>query len=302
MLKVNKMPICILLTVCMLLSMFSVPAVYADDSNAIFIEAEDGNLSKSGDFAEVKDDEASGGSYIIAAITGKDKLEDPDSKDPHVIWEFDAPADGTYYIWMRYACDGSGSDNYFIGFNDEKINSQYGSSVEISDGFWNWQRVYASAEVLKAGKNTIKLYPREYNLKIDAFYVTSDPNFVPDELAQMQEEKEQREEEEAANRYVEPIGPVNTFDGHGTMFEAESSASEGLLVIDDNNASNGKAIEMPKLPSDFDREKPELYGTPAVTYTVEIPTNGTYYVWARMYAANSGTQAGFAGTRIIIQR
>ncbi len=291
--KVNKMPICILLTVCMLLSMFSVPVIAADSSSAIFIEAEDGKLNSSGLFSKVKDKEASGGSYIVAAVTGVAKLEDPDSKDPHVTWEFDVPTDGTYYIWMRYACKGDSSDNYFIGFNDEKINSQYGNSVEATGEFWNWQRVYSSAQPLKAGKNTIKLYPREYNLKVDAFYVTADQDFVPDELAKMQEEAEKREEEAAANRVVEPIGPVNKFDGHGTMFEAESSASEGLITINDENASERKAIEMPKLPSNFDREKPELYGTPAVTYTVEIPKNGTYYVWARMYAPTKSSDTSW---------
>lgn len=80
--KVNKMPICILLTVCMLLSMFSVPVIAADSSSAIFIEAEDGKLNSSGLFSKVKDKEASGGSYIVAAVTGVAKLEDPDSKDP----------------------------------------------------------------------------------------------------------------------------------------------------------------------------------------------------------------------------
>lgn len=58
MLKVNKMPICILLTVCMLLSMVSVPAMAAftagqTSASAIFIEAEDGKFDKSGGFTKM---------------------------------------------------------------------------------------------------------------------------------------------------------------------------------------------------------------------------------------------------------
>ena len=299
MLKVNKMPICILLTVCMLLSMVSVPAMAAftagqTSASAIFIEAEDGKFDKSGGFTKVKDSAASGGSYIVnKSASSSEKLTDPDSKKPQVTWEFDAPADGTYYIWMRYSCSSSGTDNYFIGFNDEKINSEYGSSVKVLDqeGLWSWQAVYSSA--LKAGKNTIKLYPREYGLLIDAFYITADSKFEPEELAKLQEEADKRAEEEAANRKVEPIGPVNKFEGHGTMFEAESSASEGLIIKDDKDASGKKAIEMPKLPSGFDREKPERLSPPSVTYTVEIPKDGTYYVWARMYAENGGTDTSW---------
>lgn len=296
MLKVNKKFMCLLLTVCMLVSMLTLPVSAADTISAdadkdiaIFIEAEDGKMNKSTNtFEKVKDEAASGGKYIISS--DKVKTTEPDSISPEVTYSFTAEADGTYYVWMRYWCEGNGSDSIFIGFNDQPINSQYGTNAEITGEAWGWCKMWSGD--LKAGNNTIKLYHREYNMKIDCFYVTDDAKFIPSEQVPLAEAKAAAEKAFLESRVVEPIGTVNKFDGQFCTIEAESSASKDLIINSDKNASDKKAVEMPKV-SGYDRDKPEYCYPPHVTLTVEIPKDGNYVVWARTFAGSNGTDTSW---------
>lgn len=296
--KRNKRFTCLLLVVCMLMSVLTLPVSAAesvspdaDKDKAVFIEAERGKMSKkTNTFEVVKDKTASGKKYIMSTATGA-KLADPDSMDPEVTFSFDVKEDGQYYVWMRYWCENSGSDNFFIGFNDQNINSQYGSGVEISGEAWNWNKVWNGE--LKAGKNKIKLYRREWGMKIDCFYVTNDPDFVPAEYIPLKEAKEAAEKAFLESRVVEPIGKVHTFDGKYCEIEAEVSASKGVNVIDDKEASGNKAVKMPN-PSGYDRDKPEYCNPPHVTLSFEAPSNGRYAVWLRIYAPDGGSDTMWA--------
>ena len=297
MLKTNKKFMCLLLAVCMLASMFTLPAAAAekvkadaDKGIAIFLEAEKGKTNGSTNtFETVSDKEASGGKYIISS--DKTKTENPDVIAPEVTYKFTAEADGTYYVWMRYWCENNGSDSIFIGFNDEQINSQYGKNAEITGEAWGWCKMWSGN--LKKGENTLKLYHREYNMKIDCFYISSDDKFVPSELETLKAIKEEKDREFLESRVVEPIGKINKLNDKGFCeIEVESSASQNLIIKDDKDASGKKMVEMPK-PKGYDRDKPAYCNPPHVTLSVEIPKEANYYVWVRTFAENNGTDTSW---------
>lgn len=75
--------------------------------------------------------------------------------------ELDIPSDGKYYVFLNVKCPNPGGlhDSAYLQINDEKP-----SQVAIKAGnYWHWVNLTGRDQSfqLKAGKNTITLYPRE---------------------------------------------------------------------------------------------------------------------------------------------
>ena len=111
-----------ILSMCVNISLVSAQ-IFKEDT---LIEFE--NVSFSKNYSVESDPAASGGKYIVDKVSGNEKLEDPDSQPPEILIEFEATKDSDYFVWIRHNCADGGKDSFFIGFNDEKINSQYGTA------------------------------------------------------------------------------------------------------------------------------------------------------------------------------
>lgn len=303
--KLNKNMLCLLLSAAMLLSTMSFTVISAekispdaDKDIAMFIEAEDFKLESSGTYEKIKDKSASGSKCVAASVNN---LEEPDAQAPEATYVFTAEETATYYVWMRYKAANSKSDSFYVAFGDQPLNKLSVTYLSATGDAWTWNKICSAK--LEKGKHTIKMYCREANLMHDAFYITTDANFVPSEYASLLEEQKRIEEEKRANRVVEPIGYTNTFTGHATMFEAESTASKNnnFSVENDDSASGGKYIVLgveSSLVTD-----PVDVGAPIASYTIDVPSDGKYYVWIRCKAVarlSQATQTAFG--YVLIQR
>ena len=90
-------------------------------------------------------------------------------------YSFNAKKAGVYYVWARtFWANGCGNSiSVAINGGEPRILGEDG----LYDS-WHW--VGGRAKVsLKAGANTLKLLNRETGVRVDQFFLTQDPNYVP---------------------------------------------------------------------------------------------------------------------------
>ncbi|WP_168735986.1 heparin/heparin-sulfate lyase HepB [Cohnella fermenti] len=242
-------------------------AAYAADTYNLDTVIELENTDFQGAFSVVGNVYASGGKYIVNN-DGSGNLSDPDSQDPEILLPLTMEEAGTYYVWLRANALNIGRDSFYIGFNDETLNSKpYGTTFPVhEDGSFIWVRVKTAA--LSAGPNTLKLYHREKGLEMDAIYVTSyawiDPGAAPP-----------------------PTYALNTtIELEDTPFQENFSVEESVY------ASGGKYISDTVSSGNLTDPDSKI---PEIAMSFEISEADTYYVWLRGNAAGSSADSFYLG-------
>ncbi|MEK3722841.1 heparin/heparin-sulfate lyase HepB [Paenibacillus sp. FSL H8-0034] len=261
---------CCLLVQCGIFTFLPTPSAHADEgSYALNTTIELENTAFASNFTVKENVYASGGKYISDTVSSGN-LTDPDGKTPpEISLPFTISTAGVYYVWLRANATGSGSDTFYIGFNNETLNSSpYGTGFPIrEDGSFIWVRVKTAA--LSAGTNTLKLYHREKGLKMDAIYVTSNVLYDPGATAPP---------------------PTYALD---TKIELEDTPfQENFTVKESVYASGGKYIS--DTVSSGNLTDPDGK-TPEIVLPFTISTAGVYYVWLRANAAGSGSDTFYIG-------
>jgi len=152
---------------------------------------------------EVFDDDAnaSGGKYVTSLTSNEGSVE----------YEFEVPADGTYFMWAYHLSIDSGRNSCYLVIDDpaspldnadlvwdtilEPQPRQLGEEVDIEnvDTYeldWSWIRVFGRGgglwNILKirtfdlsAGVHKMYIWTREREAKIDCYYLTNDFNEQP---------------------------------------------------------------------------------------------------------------------------
>jgi hypothetical protein len=93
---------------------------------------------------------------------------------------FSVPSTGTYYLWARMMGPDAGSDTLYVG-----IDSSWDRISPSTTGVYEWVAVETRLDNgvrgfwLTAGTHTLKAGRGELKTRLDAWYLTSDPNDVP---------------------------------------------------------------------------------------------------------------------------
>ena len=224
------------------------------------IEAESGAYHSSGNEIIVKSDDAnaSGGSYLKTNLAANRDVPAGDGEELYADYTYDIniPADGKYYIYLRY----KNSNAYWQGTYVTFDNIAYSYYSGWQKGYTDWTWIQTNSAELTAGAHTVKITARKGGNDIDAIYVTKNDKF-------------------------------NGFFETETLIEAEAGAyhstgSEFVVKSDDENASGGSYLFS---NLGITRDVPagdgyELYAD--YTYDVNIPADGTYYVFLKYKNAN----------------
>lgn len=288
MFQYSKRGVSLLLVFGMLLMCCNIPlAASAASSNVdTLIELE--NVKFGGDFQVGAEDSASGGKYIVNLAPGGAKLEDPDSVASEIEVAFEADKEATYYVWLRYSAASNAMDSFFIGFNDEKVASQYGTAVDVTgEGVWAWKMVKSAG--LMAGKNTLKMYHRETGLKMDAVYITADASYKPDGGPTTPTAVPGGN----TPKPVTPTGEVYKMTEGSLMVEAEAATGDYLSVVANADASGGQALSF-LVKQRIDDPLTFNDGTPAASYAFEVEKSGNYSAWLRVYSPSNAMDSIWA--------
>jgi hypothetical protein len=145
--------------------------------------------------AVFEDANASGGKYVTS----------PTSNEGSVEYEFEVPADGTYFMWARHLSIDSGRNSCYLVIDDpaspldnadlawdtilEPQPRQLGEEVDVENkdtysNDWEWIRVFGRVDglwniltirtfELSAGKHSMYIWTRERETKMDCFYLTA---------------------------------------------------------------------------------------------------------------------------------
>ncbi|BCM92296.1 hypothetical protein IAD21_04175 [Abditibacteriota bacterium] len=92
-------------------------------------------------------------------------------------YTFNAPKAGLYYLWARTFWANGCGNSIKAAVNNTKENSKILGEDGTYDA-WHW--VGGKARVtLKAGKNTLVLYNSETGVRVDQFFLCTDPDYTP---------------------------------------------------------------------------------------------------------------------------
>ncbi len=151
---------------------FSKIGISSNGDTGTYIEAENAVLIAP--MTTKSDSSASGGKYISSSV----------AKQGTVKFNFNAPADGKYYVWIRTKADSFLSDSFYV-----KSNGGAEDIFDTAENVWstNWQWVLVNGRgggtsplainplgfQLSKGTNTIEFTTRDANSIIDRIFITS---------------------------------------------------------------------------------------------------------------------------------
>lgn len=177
-----------------------------------------------------------------------------------VTFAFYAPTTGDYYLWARV-----------MGLDWERnsftvvVDNLPATMIEIApvNGQWTWdyQRISSTAQVgqpfvLAAGAHSIQFQRREAGARLDIVLMTTDPLLVPTAITPCSP---------GPTATPTPVPPAVLFQ------EAEAGSRTGTMVVGtDPGASACQYVHDLVVGS-----------TSRVTLAFDVPTMGSYYLWAR---------------------
>jgi len=139
----------------------------------MWIEAETGILTFP--MTQASDSNASNGAYIHVP-TGSNSR----SPVPEATYSIEIPQTGTYYLWGRIHGPTDSNDAIYIG-----INSSWDRMFPVALNTYEWVRVETVHNTgnfghsLTQGTHTIQVGHGEISARLDALYLTNDPNEIP---------------------------------------------------------------------------------------------------------------------------
>ena len=166
---------------CMLLGLIitvGMPKVSAEGTETYVIEAESGTIA--GEWQVKEDAACSGGKFIV---TSADKASTPNPAQS-VKYVFNIKAAGKYKVFLRLLTLTDGESSVHLQMNsDPKFRTEFGNQGEWYWNFLNNDNVDVPVTFnLVAGENTLIIYHREPDVRIDKFLITSDTSLKVDAI------------------------------------------------------------------------------------------------------------------------
>lgn len=153
---------------------------YAIKDDELAFEAEDFDKIEA-PMVVVKDDEASGGSYI----------KSPNGRAGWAEYEIEIPDDIKYYMWGMVKEHDGVTDSFFITFDllDRGADDDINVNTWDMDGpanAWAWDKVSGRGVggdprvfELDMGKHKLRVWTRENEAWLDCIYMSTDMNAIP---------------------------------------------------------------------------------------------------------------------------
>ena len=140
--------------------------------NRIVVEAEDCDISN-GIYQIANNKNAIGGKTVVCP-KGSNVFELSMVEKSGLSFEFYAPKERKYYIWVRALVKSSGGDSIWYSVDYDNYNKQI-FGVDAN----NFQWFLITSATLTEGVHTINLVPREYNNEIDRILISDTIGLIP---------------------------------------------------------------------------------------------------------------------------
>ena len=186
--------------------------LYTESAGRVTIEAENyySRAPGSGTLEGSSWDELTGGGSEGAGYMqllpdiGRNINADIELYAPHLSYEVDFSAGGSYYLWIKGLSFDGGSDSVHYGLNGVALSSDSSSALRVPNtGSFSWQSMLGSG-ARPADKHTIDLWMREDGAAIDRLLLTDSSSYDPSSC----------EPPESAHQPTDLIGD---FDGDGDV-------------------------------------------------------------------------------------
>jgi len=116
-----------------------------------------------------KDAGASGGHYVTVRPDMESVAAAPAKSEDHIVINFKANSDATYYLFGRLNCPTADDDSYWISMDDGPFAMANG----LGTNGWEWVRITRHA--LTAGQHTLTIAYRENGAWLDKVCISSYP-------------------------------------------------------------------------------------------------------------------------------
>ena len=237
----------------------------------IWMEAEEGMLS--GSMQQAVDQGASNGAYVWLSA-GHSATRKPEGGKG--VYTFEITEPGDYVIWGRVIAPAHNANSFFVALdgNEPFIWDTEGPDPKNMAHSWSWDVVHARPDSdaalgvpmayrLEAGSHRIVIKGREKGTRLDRLLVTNDLSFKP----------------EGWGTSPDDIDPIYYW------VEAEAGLlTKPLIIEQDSSASMGQYITVS--PGVKSTNHPPEDGR--VRYHLTVPETGTYLIWSRVLAPESG--------------
>lgn len=223
---------------------------------ALTIEAETADIRPPMKLFE--DETASGGRYVMVPVD--DESDPPQGGPGRASLRFDLEDDARYWIWARVIGEDDDENSFFVSIDDRE-EARWDIVDEDDDEVeeWSWLRVTRREGVgLQRGVHELTFRNRENGSRLDAVFVTTDPDLIPrgrSPLPPAQEPHSVTFEAEQPDEFSAPLEIRTDEEASGEFYIAGADGAESI----DEVPENGRAV-----------------------YHFDVPRAGTYVVWGRV--------------------
>ncbi len=215
-------------------------------------------------------------------------------------YQFVAPTAGAYRIWARTIAPHGGADSLCVQVDDATVSTW---TVPNSTS-WVWNPAMSTTYALAPGAHTLRFRYREIGTRLDRVVITTDLAFVPTNtgapipptvsptaLVGVPSATPPGATPTIAATATTPPPSATPVSTAGTFnLEAEAGNPVAPLVIQSlAGASGGRFITTN--PGTAAASCTAGSGAGWATYRVNLATAGTYKLWGRSMAANSGSDS-----------
>lgn len=241
------------------------------------VEAEHGSVRSSMIIAS--DGYSSGGRFLTAKSNGAVDAAKIGIDD--VSYLFDIDTAQKYVLYAR-VYSSSAKPRFWFRWN----RGTWTELVSEKDSNYAWVKV-GEAE-LTEGNAKLEISRKDNITAIDCFYLASDEEALPPEIENVQMREAGGNDSSISQEQTE----IPTVTGGGIVFEAEQGRlSDMAALIESKECSGGRGVYITK--EGPDRNLPESNAEGAVEIRFNVEKRGSYIVYARILAPNSGADSGF---------
>ena len=265
------------LAIVMLLGCFGGANVFAAENYFkadMLIEAEAGSVKNN--MYIFNSPSASGGQYCSST---KAILQLADVKEDELSFIFDIVEKGEYRMFMRLYGD---SKSLFFRWDNDSWKTL--SIPKAEDYAW----IEIGKDNINPGKHKFQICHNSPDALIDALYLTSKVDFVP---AEPEGVEKMPPAVSARMRYSqEQKNEIILKNDEGVIVEAEDlKLSTNVSIANNPDMSGGKYVYFSSGSSDI--PIPNLGDDGDIEMTFKVAEAGTYYIWAKFYASDVGSDS-----------
>lgn len=151
----------------------SFPAADTANSQIIYFEPECADIGENWNIVE--DEDASGQHYVTVRPDIESVGAAPTSSADHIIINFTAEKDTTYYVFGRMDGPSADDDSFWVKID----NGPFELANGLGTNGWEWVRLNPSNYVLSEGEHTLTIAYRENGALLDKIRISDYP-FAPD--------------------------------------------------------------------------------------------------------------------------